>query len=401
MTERLYFDNSYLFEFESIVQTVLKCGDGYEVILKSSAFYPESGGQPYDLGTLDNHKVIGVFAKNDSQVVHKLKSWTVPEGSTVKGVIDKKRRLDNMRKHSGQHILSQSFVSIAEMATVSAHLSENESTIELAIEAIDDETLWKTERLANEIIRANLPVNTAFYSREELKNLPVRKIPDGKDKYRIVKIGDFECTACAGTHVRNTGEIGLVKIIGYEKIRNHVRILFLSGQGAIEDYYQKNKVIDSLSLKLTCHFLDFNDVVEKLQKYNASLKKEISTLNRRLLPYEMENLQEKAENIGGVGLVTEIFTNKDSKEIIELGNKLSELSDLVALLAAKDRIFIFVSKNVKIDASGLAKLFMEKFEGRGGGGATFSQIGGISTEKMRYSLSGLAEIVKNEIERKN
>ncbi len=399
MTEKLYIDNSYLFEFESIVQHVRKDDNRYEVILQSSAFYPESGGQPYDLGLVDNHKINGVFENDNSQVVHKLNSWTAPVGSTVKGVIDKVRRLDNMRKHSGQHILSQAFVTIANIATISAHLGENESTIELSAEAIDDEILWKTEQLTNEIVRDNLPVSTGFYSRKELKNLPVRKIPEGKDKYRIVQIGDFECTTCAGTHVRNTGEIGLVKIIGHENIRNHVRILFLCGQGAIEDYYQKNKVIDLLSSKLTCHFLDFNEAVDKLQKYNALLKKENSSLNRKLLPYEIENLKTKAFDLNGVGLVIETFKNRDSKDIIELGNKLCKSFESVALLAAEDRIFIFVSKNVNIAASELAQLFMEKYEGRGGGGAAFAQIGGISPGKMTYSLNSLAEIVKNEIGR--
>ncbi len=399
MTEKLYFEDSYLFEFESTVREVRKVDDSYEVILESSAFYPESGGQAYDLGLLDNQKVVAVYENDNSQVVHKLENWTAPEGSPVRGVIDKQRRLDNMRKHSGQHILSQAFVRVAGIFTISAHLGERESTIELDAGAIDDDTLRQVEGLTNEIIRENLPVTTQFYSRDELKNLPVRKIPEGKDKYRIVRMGEFECTACAGTHVRNTGEIGLVKIISHEKIRNHVRIIFLCGSGAIEDYYQKNKVIDQLSSKLTCHFMDFNEAVDKLQEYNSELKKEISSLNRKLLPYETENLKIKAVDLNGINLVIETFSNRESKDIIELGNNLCRSFEAVALLAAENRIFVFVSDDIGIDASRIVRLFTDRYEGSGGGGTTFAQIGGISTEKMTYSLESLAGIVKNEIKR--
>jgi len=399
MTEKLYLKNGYLFEFESTVESVNKTDNIYEVILQSTAFYPESGGQMYDLGLLDNQKIIAVYKDENDRVIHQVDNWTAPEGTSVKGIIDKERRLDNMRKHTGQHILSQAFARVADIFTISAHLGEPESTIELDTESIDEETLHRAEVLANEIVRDNVPVSTGFYSPEELKRLPVRKIPKGKKQYRIVSVGDFECTACAGTHVNSSGEIGLIKIIGYEKIRNHVRVIFLCGRNAFDDYCQKHKVIEKLSSRLTCHFLDFDEAVDKLQIYISDLKQEISSLNKELIPLEIEKLKEIAEIKNNIYLVTQIYERRETKDIINLGNALCKSIKAVAILSAENRIFVFVSEDMGIKASLIARKFTENNDGRGGGSDTFAQIGGISPEKLTYSLDKLVEIVKNELGR--
>jgi alanyl-tRNA synthetase len=399
MTERLYLDNAYLFEFESTVKDIRKIDSGFEVILQSTAFYPDSGGQLHDLGLLDNKKVTGVIETDSDDIVHIVEGWTADVGLAVRGNIDRERRLDNMRKHTGQHILSQSFMRVASAKTCSSHLGEIESTIELTSSAIDDEILLKAERLANKIILENHPIRINYYSREQLRGLPIRKIPEREGQYRIVQIGDFDYTACGGTHCRHSGEVGLVKIIGQEKIRGHTRLIFLTGLQATEDYYYKDKITDQLSGKLTCHFLDLPDAVEKLTNQNSELRREISRLNQELIPHEMARLLEGAREIKGVKLISENMLNKDAKDVKGLANKLCKASEVVAVFAVEDRIIISVSEGIKTKASRLAELYMEKFGGKGGGSASFAQIGGLSAQEATDYLKNFVEVVKSEIER--
>jgi alanyl-tRNA synthetase len=244
--KRLYYNDSYLFEFESVVETVLK-REYYEIILRESAFYPESGGQLFDTGSLNDFKVTSVYVNENDEVVHCCEKWSGVSGQKVFGRINRERRLDNMRKHTGQHILSQAFLRIASAETVGAHLGEIESTIELDSPELAESNLKAIEFLANDIIMRNLPVVISYHDFNELGELGVRRIPERQGEYRLVGISDFELTACGGTHCAFTGEIGLLKIVAQEKIRSHSRITFLCGHHSVNDSYLKNKVINKLT----------------------------------------------------------------------------------------------------------------------------------------------------------
>ncbi|UCD16346.1 MAG: alanyl-tRNA editing protein, partial [Candidatus Zixiibacteriota bacterium] len=194
MTRKLYLDNAYRFSFESGVIAVHESESGFEVILDTTAFYPESGGQLFDLGTLDGAAVFNVVENDRGEVIHLVDRWDAAIGQTVRGEIDHVRRLDNMRKHTGQHILSRAFIETACADTVSAHLGQSESTIELSAEAIGPNEIEDAESLANEIVWQNLPVKIAYCEREKLKHLPVRKIPEREGHYRIIQVGEFDYT---------------------------------------------------------------------------------------------------------------------------------------------------------------------------------------------------------------
>ncbi|UCD94091.1 MAG: alanyl-tRNA editing protein [Candidatus Zixiibacteriota bacterium] len=397
MTEKLYSDDSYLLEFESTVEKVQKIEGGYEIILRSSAFYPESGGQPCDMGLLDGQQVISVHENETDEVVHRLEEWNAPVGDAVKGLVDRERRLDNMRKHTGQHILSGAFVRSAGVETVSAHLGEFESTIELSVADLDERALIDAEDMANEAVMKNLPVTISYYDRNQLDALAIRKIPDLEGKYRIIQIGDFDCTACGGTHCHRTGEVGTIKITGKEKLRGHLRVTFLTGRQALMDYRGKHDITAAVSARLTCHFSDLDKSIDKLMDQNAALRKEIGALNKKLLPYEVEQLGRAAESIGGIKIIFGNHNDKHPKDVKELAAAAAEAFKSICLFTAGDRLLISASKGVTPDASRLAALFMGKFGGKGGGSAVFAQVGGLPSEKTGEMLDSFVEIVRSEL----
>jgi alanyl-tRNA synthetase len=243
----------------------------------------------------------------------------------------------------------------------------------------------------------NLPVTISYYNREQLKTLPIRKIPDLEGKYRIIQIGDLDWTACGGTHCRRTGEVGLVKIIGREKLRGHLRVTFLTGRQALADYRGKHDVAMALSGRLTCHFSDLDKSVEKLTEQNAALRKEVGALNKKLLPYEVEQLGRAAELVGEIKIISGNYDDRNPKDVKELAVAAAEDFKSVCLFTAGERLLISVSKGVVPDASRLAALFMENFGGKGGGSAVFAQVGGLPSEKTEEMLDSFLNVVKNKL----
>jgi len=397
LTERIYLNDSTLLEFESAVKSIHRIERGFEIILVSSAFYPDSGGQNCDSGFLDNRGVISVYDNDNGDVVHLIEIWESPSGTVVRGMIDRERRLDNMRKHTGQHILSRAFLQIAAAETVSSHLGEIESTIELSTPALDEAVLHQAEDLANRIIMENHPVKIGYFTREQLNSMPIRKIPDLEGEFRIIQIGEFDYTACGGTHCRNTGEVGLLKIIAQEKMRGHLRVVFLAGRQALDDYRAKSDVIGRLSRKLTCHYNDLPAAADNLLAREAAYRKEISELNSRLLPLEVSRLEESAIQIGVTRVVVETYDRKDQRYLKELANAVTQNSGQLCLFMADDKLILAASKEGQFDASELARLFIEKLGGKGGGNAMFAQIGGIPSDRRRELLDSFVNIIKMRI----
>jgi len=399
MTKKLYLEDSTLLEFEAAVFSVNPVDKGYEIILDKTAFYPESGGQLFDTGLIDAHRVLEVFERDDD-IVHLVEEWRSAEGALVRGQVDSDRRRNNMKKHTGQHILSRAFIEIANLETVSAHLGESESTIELSSDKITEEQIKNTEIFANRIVMANQPISIQYHSREELQNLPVRKIPDLEGMtYRLIKIGDFDFTACGGTHCQMTGEVGLIKAIGIEKLRGHLRISFLTGFQALEDYDEKHTVLSCLSQKLTCHFSDLGNSIDKLIEQNTFLRKEMANLNKKLMPLEIEKLIGMAEIIDGVRVILFNYNNRDAKELRDLALNLTRDHNAVVLFMAGDRVLVSCSENTGLGANDLAQVLMEDFGGRGGGNAAFAQVGGIPLDKMQEISDNFKSIIADKIGR--
>ncbi len=399
MSERLYYNDSYLFEFEANVESVVKKDSYYEIILDKSAFYPESGGQNFDTGTLDNKKVIGVYIGDNDQVVHHCKKWDAEKGQKIIGKIDKERRIASMRKHTGQHILSQAFLRVASADTVGAHLGDTESTIELATLDLSGKDIRDVEFMTNDIIMQNLLVKISYDEYEKLAELGVRRIPDRRGKFRLVGIGDFELTACGGTHCAFTGEVGLLKIVGLENIRKHTRITFLCGFDASRDYYHKSEVIEKLTNRFTCNFSNLENSVIKLAEYNENLKKEVGRLQKELLPFQLQRFKDNAIEISGIKIIYKIYSNYDFKNLKDMALSITKAFKSIVLFYIDDKLIISVSDGIKYNASHLTKLFIENFGGRGGGNPVIAQVGGISVENIDSKMEEFTEVLRKEFDR--
>src|SRR6266851_8012410 len=239
MTDRLYYRDSFLYNFDAEVHSVVETPRP-AVILDRTAFYPTSGGQIHDTGTLISPdaklRVTEVADTEDGHVVHYLEAPLkgVKPGTRIRGEIDPARRRDHMQQHSAQHVLSAAFVRLFNMPTVSFHMADDYCSIDLDTPSLTQSQIESAERLANEIVLENRPVDIRLTTREEAAALGLRKLPPTeRDQLRLIDIHDFDLTACGGTHVAHTGEIAGVLLRKSEKVRHGYRIEFVAGLRAV------------------------------------------------------------------------------------------------------------------------------------------------------------------------
>ena len=229
MTERLYYDNSFLYEFDAEVLGSASSADSRPgVILDRTAFYPTSGGQVFDTGwirprdaTDGKLRVIEVMETEDGQILHILENpASVSKGARVHGLIDVERRRDHMQQHSGQHVLSAAFVRLFNMPTVSFHMGVESCSIDLETKNLSTAQVESAEALANDVVMENRALSIRFVTQEEARGLGLRKIPPvERDQLRLIEVDDFDLTACGGTHVASTGQIGSILLRKTEKTR--------------------------------------------------------------------------------------------------------------------------------------------------------------------------------------
>jgi len=397
MTRKLYQDNAYLFDFTAVVQKTEPTDEGVEVVLDATAFYPESGGQLYDLGNLDRHPVLNVYENDREEILHLVKDGTFTTGQTVTGQIDRIRRLDNMRKHTGQHILSQAFLREVDAKTISAHLSEVACTIELARDNFTSDDSDRVENAANDIVMKNLPVTMGWYDREQLQSMNIRKIPKRDGRLRIINIGEYDHTACGGTHCNSTGEVGLIKIVASEKIRGHIRVTFLVGLHALEDYRQKHRVTSELSARLTCHHTDLADVVRRQGEQVIALHRENAQYRNKLFELELPAIIESAEKYGDIHLVVRQADGTDVKILKDQALKITNDFAAVALMYADDKLLLAASKDSGLSAGNIIKQLADKYSLRGGGNPVLAQSGGIEPARMNEIIDTALNLIRENL----
>ncbi len=382
MTERLYYKNSDLLEFETTIAEVGQTESGHFCVLDSSAFYPTSGGQFHDTGLLNKIPVSDVIENEKGRVLHITAAVVGNVGDRVRGSVDSQRRIDNCQKHTAQHILSQAFVTLFKMETVSVHLGDQYASIELKTKSVTDEQMYQAEELANQLIFDRLPIEIRFVDAVEAARLPLRKVPDRERKIRIVQIGEFDYSACGGTHCRNSAEVGLIKIIGVEKMRGNLSVKFLAGRLAIEDYKSRFDVTNRLANTLTCHFSDLEERFAKTFEENRNLRKDITRLQAERLPQMAKELADKANRTDKPHQLIESVELSDPKTLGQLAVLVADSIDGLAVLISGDRAALATSKETGIHAGQLAKHLSEKLSLRGGGGEQQAQLAGITSEQM-------------------
>ncbi len=383
-SERLYYHNSYLKEFETQVLSETELSGQPAVILESSAFYPTSGGQPHDLGTLNNQPVLDVVAEN-GHVIHVLEQPLA--ASTVHGAIDWTRRFDHMVHHSGQHILTRAFIETCGAETVSFHLSEQSVTIDLETEALNENQIAAAEDLANQIIAENRTVKVWFPTEDELVVINLRKISEKvTGAVRVVDIGGFDVTACGGTHVAHTGEIGMIKVVRTDKKNNNLRIEFLCGQRALADYRLKNELLLNLSATLTTGIPDIPNIFTKMRDENKTLSRQLKTTKQRLISYDVEHWWNEAAQTQPV-IVKQVIEDADKSDLQQIASQLTQKEATVALLglSGESAHFVFArSEDLDFDVVPVLKAALATLDSqRGGGRPNMAQGGGVPADSRQ------------------
>ena len=382
-TKRLYFENPYQVEFEAKVIQRLTHEENPAVILDKTCFYPESGGQPADKGTLDGVPVVHVLEK-DEQIIHVLEKDV--SSDTLRGEIDWNIRFDHMQQHAGQHILSQCFVRLFDAATRSFHLGEETSTLEVDMRKMTDEEADRVERCANDVVFQNREIKGCIYREEEMEGVQLRRSTKKTGDIRVVEVSDFDQTACGGTHPKSTGEIGTIKILRWDKIRDNVRLEFLCGNRALKDYARKHRDLKTLSNRLT---VDDSEVVASFEKIQSDLKAQ-KRINRKMqekiVQYEADDIVRKADG----KIIKQVFSERSQDEIRLLALHIIRGGELVALFGLKmdERVHVFLAcaESLGLDMRELVPVVSPLIEGKGGGRPSLVEISGQKIQNLEQAL---------------
>lgn len=285
MTERLYYENQYLKEFTANVVECKESNGFYEVILDKSAFFPEGGGQPGDKGFIGNAEVTDTVEKN-GEVIHLCNAPV--ECGTVDCRLDFDYRFSNMQQHSGEHVFSGVVHSIKGYDNVGFHMGENYVTVDFSGK-ITSEELERIEKLTNNAIFANIPIEALYPSDEELENYSYRSKKEIQGQVRLTKIGEVDLCACCGTHVAFTGEIGIVKAVSMMNYKSGVRITLQIGKKALEDYSAKNKSVAEISALLKAKPEEITAAVERILRHQQESDFKYNALKKELFAYKCSN----------------------------------------------------------------------------------------------------------------
>jgi alanyl-tRNA synthetase len=381
-TVRLYYTDAYRAEFTARV--VDRSDDGRRVYLDSTAFYPTSGGQPNDLGTLDGIPVIDVIGDGD-RIAHVLTSALGPDAQ-IEGRIDWRRRFDHMQQHTGQHLLSAVFEDLFGARTVSVHFGEGHSTVDLETDSLSPDKLARAERRANEIIAENRAVTVAF--EESAAATGLRKAVD-RGVLRVVSIDKLDRSACGGTHVRSTGEIGCALLRGTERIRKTIRVEFLCGLRAVErsraDYLALAGIAGTLSASI--------DDLPTLVASQATQLKEGEQARRRLerdlAGYRARSMFEQGP--GGATEARVAFQEGAAQtmdQLRTLGQAVLEIEHviLVATTIEGNGLLVAATEDSGADAGKLVRESLGAVGGKGGGSPRLAQGTAPSTELVTKAL---------------
>jgi alanyl-tRNA synthetase len=377
MALKLYHDNAYQREFESSV-TAVRAGDGdvLLVALAETAFYPAAGGQPSDTGQLGGFEV-GDVREEDGEVWHLLTppggrgDATTPAapqvGARMRGVIDWERRFDHMQQHTGQHLLSQAFLQALGAQTVAVHMGQS-CTLDLSVPSVTDDQVVQVERLANTIVIENRRVLIREVEPDEAAFLGLRRPPKQAGRLRIVEVEGFDRSACGGTHVRASGEVGPIVIRGWERYKGGVRIEFLCGWRTLRDYRWTRGLVRSLAGQLTTGERELDAAVARLRDRTRDLERELSEARSRLLDLEA------AEMIGAATersplVVAAVFTGRPADELRALARAVTARTESLVIFAAEPdrRLLVARSPGMVLDAAAILREALAQFGGRGGG----------------------------------
>lgn len=395
MTERLYYNESYLTAFDAKVNQVRQEQGKYHICLDRSAFYPTSGGQPFDRGTINGAEVLDVYVDDDHEVWHVV-DQAFEKGAQVHGEIDWARRFDHMQQHAGDHMIASALHRLYGGVTIGLHISDETSTIDVAMPdgnvRISAEDIHWVEMDVNQRIQADVPIRCWFPDADELKTLPLRKAPTVTENIRIVAIGTDEMVACGGTHPRTAGEIGLVKILNVTPARGKMRVCFVAGKRALMDYQKKHDAIMETASQLSATVDNISEHVAHILQRLKNTDFELNQLKKQVMFNQIPEMIDGAQMLSGnVRLITKML-DCDIAIARDLASKLIRQPGIIALFGisnGESAMFVFArSEDVNQHMGQLLSASARAFGGKGGGRPDFAQGGGCADilEKARQML---------------
>ena len=384
-TDRLYYSDAYRATFDArVVACEPQPAAGeipatYLVELDATAFYPTSGGQPYDTGTLGDAHVLDVQDDADGRVVHVVDAPLVP-GAPVRGAIDWPRRFEHMQQHTGQHVLSAAFDRVCANRTESFHLGSESCSIDLAREVSARDVAAVVDE-ANRIVWQDRPVSIRFVSAEEAAALPLRKEPARGGMLRLVEVDDFDLSACGGTHVARTGGIGIIVVSGWEKFRGGSRVQFLCGVRVQRRFDLWRDALAATMKHLSVAPEELASGVERLQGEGKVLQRALRVANEKLAVYEARALVARGTRMGHRLVIAEALPDLDAAGLKAMAAAAAaEPGSAVALFTATSPALVVVASHpaAGLDAGATLKALVAQFGGKGGGKADLAQGGGLN-----------------------
>jgi len=382
MTVKLFLDNPRMLEFQAEIKKTKKLKEGPAICLDKTAFYPTSGGQPFDTGLINDIRVTNVW-EEDAEIWHRLEEF--PTEDQITGFIDWDRRFDHMQQHTGQHLLSAVFFDELNSNTIGFHIGTKFSTIDLDIQNLKYVDIDKIESITNRKVWDDYPVVSRYPSRSELQELQFRKPPQVIKNPRLIQIGNYDVCACGGTHVSRTGEIGIIKITQTERYKGGFRVTFLCGKRAIKDYQQLHKIVKKTSANLSIHSDDLPNTIKRLIAEANDNLQAYKHAKKELLTLEAGQMWKDAEVRNGLCRITAHYENRP----------FSDLKIIAAILREKPSTLIFLATSVDsklnllcarsqdltdINSNTILKNAVIRLGGKGGGTPEMAQGGAPLTE---------------------
>jgi alanyl-tRNA synthetase len=404
-TERLYYADSHLLDFDATVLEAADIAPGRAgVVLDRTAFYPTGGGQPHDTGTLGQSRVVDCVERDDGRVLHVVEGIAggAPRaGERVSCRVDWPRRLDHIQQHTGQHILSQSLLKLFGAPTRSFRMAGRACEIDVGLADPSDERIEAAVDLANRIVWEDRPLRVLSVTAEEAARLPLRRDSAREGELRLVEIEGFDLSPCGGTHAARTGEVGAVVVRAWERAKGLTRIEFAAGNRAVADYRLANSSARRTAALFSAARDEAPDLAARLAEENRQLTRRLRALEELAARAEAEELSRAAEPLAGAArLVARTFEDRDAESLKRVAVAIISRPARVALLGSREggeaRLVFARSADAPGDMNKLLRAACATLEGRGGGRPDLAQGGGRRADLLAEAVESAARALRAE-----
>lgn len=382
-TTRLYYTDAKLTDFTSRVEAIESHAADGAICLAATAFYPTSGGQPHDTGSVDDQRVVDVVVRSDGRIWHQLDVVpTVVVGDTVTGTVDWARRFDHMQQHTGQHVLSAELARLFDARTVGFHLGADEATIDLD-RPLSVDQVSEGESAANVVVWDDRPIEIRFVTDQEAAQLDLRKPSRRTGPIRLVEIADCDLSACGGTHVGRSGAVGVIAVSFCDRYKDGSRMGFVCGGRALRLFRRQHQELTRSGQLLSVGPDDLASAIDRNQRERRDQRRLIKSLQTRLVSLDADALAVDGRLVGSATVVTASLHGHDPKSLKAVALELIRRPGHVAVLATDRRpvgVVVARAEGVALDAGDLVQTFLATWPGRGGGRHDVAQAGGLDAD---------------------